>query len=62
LDRKEKEVGEERRKHAKVLCLGVIHTGVKITINKASRQISEELKYCSLTEVEGEIKVGPYGR
>ncbi len=62
MERKEKEVGEERRKHAKVLCLGVIHTGVKITINKASRQISEELKYCSLTEVEGEIKVGPYGR
>ncbi len=62
LERKEKEVGEERRKHAKVMCLGVIHTGVKITINKASRQISEELKYCSLTEIEGEIKVGPYGR
>jgi uncharacterized protein len=62
LDRKEKEVGEERRKHAKVMCLGVIHTGVKITINKASRQIAEELKYCSLTEVEGEVKVGPYGR
>ncbi len=60
LEKKEAATAEERRRHAKVTCMGVIHTGVKITINKASRQISEELKYCTLTESDGEIKVGPF--
>ena len=60
VEKKEQEGAEERRRHAKVMCMGVIHTGVKITINKASRQISEELKYCTLTESDGEVKVGPF--
>ena len=60
LEKKEQEGAEDRRRHAKVTCMGVIHTGVKITINKASRQISEELKYCTLTESDGEVKVGPF--
>ncbi len=60
IEKKEQESSEERRRHAKVTCMGIIHTGVKITINKASRQISEELKYCTLTESDGEIKVGPF--
>lgn len=60
LEKKEQESSEDRRRHAKVTCMGIIHTGVKITINKASRQISEELKYCTLTESDGEVKVGPF--
>ncbi|HET9869102.1 MAG TPA: FapA family protein [bacterium] len=60
LEKKEQEGADERRRHAKVMCLGVIHNGVKITINKASRQIAEELKYCTLTESDGEIRVGPF--
>lgn len=60
LEKKEQEGADERRRHAKVTCMGVIHTGVKITINKASRSISEELKYCTLTESDGEVKVGPF--
>ncbi len=60
LEKKEQEGADDRRRHAKVMCMGVIHTGVKITINKASRQISEELKYCTLTESDGEVKVGPF--
>jgi len=60
LEKKEQEGADERRRHAKVTCMGVIHTGVKITINKASRQITEELKYCTLTESDGEVKVGPF--
>jgi uncharacterized protein (DUF342 family) len=60
LEKKDQEAAEERRRHAKVSCTGIIHTGVKVTINKASRQISEELKYCTLTESDGEIKVGPF--
>ncbi len=60
LEKREQETSEERRRHAKVTCMGVIHTGVKITINKASRVISEELKYCTLTESDGEVKVGPF--
>jgi uncharacterized protein (DUF342 family) len=60
LEKREQEGAEERRRHAKVVCMGLIHTGVKITINKASRQITEDLKYCTLTESDGEIKVGPF--
>ncbi len=60
LEKKEHDGADDRRRHAKVTCMGVIHTGVKITINKANRQISEELKYCTLTESDGEVKVGPF--
>jgi hypothetical protein len=37
----------------------MIFPGAKIIINKVMRQISEELKFCTLTEIGGEIKVGP---
>ncbi len=60
VEKKEAEGAEDRRRHAKVLCMGIIHTGVKIIINKATRQISEDLKYCTLTESDGEVKVGPF--
>jgi uncharacterized protein (DUF342 family) len=60
VEKKEQEGADDRRRHAKVTCMGIIHTGVKITINKASRQITEELKYCTLTESDGEVKVGPF--
>ena len=60
MEKKEMEQSEDRRRHAKVTCSGVMHTGVKITVNKASRSISEELKYCTLTESDGEVKVGPF--
>jgi uncharacterized protein (DUF342 family) len=60
LEKKDQEGADDRKRHAKVTCMGVIHTGVKITVNKASRQISEELKYCTLTESDGEVKVGPF--
>jgi hypothetical protein len=60
LERHDAEGAAERKRHAKVSCLGIIHTGVKITVNKASRQVSEELKYCTLTESDGEVKVGPF--
>lgn len=58
LEKKEQDALAERRL-AKVMCTGVIHTGVKIIINKVMRQISEELKYCTLTESGGEVRVGP---
>lgn len=60
LEKKDAESADDRKRHAKVTCMGIIHTGVKITVNKASRQISEELKYCTLTESDGEVKVGPF--
>jgi len=60
LEKTDQQGAEERRRMAKVTCMGIIHTGVKITINKASRQVSEELKYCTLTESDGEVKVGPF--
>ena len=56
--KKEQESMAEKR-NCRVVCTGVIYSGVKIIINKVMRQISEELKYCTLTAVDGEIKVGP---
>ena len=56
--KKEQESMAEKR-NCRVICTGVIYSGVKIIINKVMRQISEELKYCTLTAVDGEIKVGP---
>lgn len=60
LEKKDQDAADDRRKRAKVTCMGIIHTGVKITINRSSRQITEELKYCTLIESNGEIKVGPF--
>jgi hypothetical protein len=63
-DRKAKVAAAEHElkttKRGKVNCLGLIYPGTKITVNKASRAISEELKYCTLVEDDGEIKVLPY--
>lgn len=59
LERQEQEASGDKKKVARVVCTGIIHPGVKITIHKATRSIAEELKYCALTEQEGEIKVGP---
>jgi len=63
-DRKAKVVAAENElkttKRGKINCLGLIYPGTKITVNKASRAISEELKYCTLVEDDGEIKVLPY--
>jgi uncharacterized protein len=60
LEKKDQEAAEDRRRHAKITCMGVMHTGVKVIINKVSRHITEELKYCTLTESHGEVRVGPY--
>ncbi len=45
---------------AKVNVSATVYTGVKVKIHEASRMITEELKYCTLMESEGEVKVGPY--
>jgi uncharacterized protein (DUF342 family) len=60
LEKKDQEAAEDRRRHAKITCMGIMHTGVKVIINKVSRHITEELKYCTLTEAHGEVRVGPY--
>ena len=54
------EEGEGDKTPAKVNVSATIYTGVKIKIHEASRMITEELKYCTLMESEGEVKVGPY--
>jgi uncharacterized protein (DUF342 family) len=63
-DRKSKVVAQENEmkttKRGKVSCIGMIYPGVKITVNKASRAISEELKYCTLVEDDGEVTVLPF--
>ena len=58
LEAKAKEL--QTTKRGKVNCLGMVYTGVKITINKASRTITDELKYCTFVEKNGEIQVLPY--
>jgi len=58
LEAKAKEL--QTTKRGKVNCLGICYTGVKIVINKASRNITDELKYCTFVEKNGEIQVLPY--
>ncbi len=58
LETKAKEL--QTTKRGKVNCLGMVYTGVKVTINKASRTITDELKYCTFVEKNGEIQVLPY--
>ncbi len=54
--------GEEdgHKAPAKVNIAQTVFTGVKVKIHEATRMITEELKYCTLMESEGEVKVGPY--
>ena len=58
LDAKAKEMQTSKR--GKVSCLGIVYTGVKVVINKVQRTISDELKYCTFVEKNGEIQVLPY--
>lgn len=58
LETKAKEM--QTTKRGKVNCLGMVYTGVKIIINKAQRTISDELKYSTFVEKNGEIQVIPY--
>ena len=58
LDAKAKEM--QTTKRGKVNCLGMVYTGVKIIINKVQRTISDELKYSTFVEKNGEVQVIPY--
>lgn len=58
LEAKAKEMQTSKR--GKVSCLGLVYTGVKIVINKVQRTITDELKYATFVEKNGEIQVLPY--
>jgi hypothetical protein len=58
LEAKAKEMQTSKR--GKVNCLGLVYTGVKIVINKVQRTITDELKYATFVEKNGEIQVLPY--
>lgn len=58
LETKAKEM--QTTKRGKINCLGLVYTGVKIVVNKAQRTISDELKYCTFVEKNGEVQVLPY--
>lgn len=58
LDTKAKEMQTSKR--GKVNCLGIVYTGVKIIINKVQRTITDELKYCTFVDKNGEIQILPF--
>jgi uncharacterized protein (DUF342 family) len=58
LESKAKEM--QTTKRGKVNCLGMVYTGVKIIINKVQRTITDELKYVTFVEKNGEIQIIPY--
>jgi uncharacterized protein len=58
LDTKAKEM--QTTKRGKVNCMGIVYTGVKIIINKVQRTITDELKYCTFVDKNGEIQVLPF--
>ncbi|MFP4465927.1 MAG: DUF342 domain-containing protein [Candidatus Goldiibacteriota bacterium] len=58
IESKAKEI--QTTKRGKVNCLGMCYTGVKIVVNKAQRTVTDELKYCTFVEKNGEVQVLPY--
>jgi len=59
LEIKQKEFMEEKP-IPRVNCSYMIYPGVRVTINRAYIAFSEEQKLCSLTEFEGQIRVGAF--
>lgn len=60
---KEKLAADEKKamvKRGKVAVMGVVNPGVKILCRRAQRQITDEQKFVTFTELNGEIKVGVY--
>ncbi len=49
------------KKRAKVGCSGLIYPGTKITVSRVSKAITQETKFCTLVEDNGQIKTNPYG-
>jgi len=49
-----------RTRQAKVSVLGTLYPGVQVKIRSARKHVTEELRYCTLTEKGSEIKQGPY--
>ncbi len=47
-------------KRGKISCMGIVFTGLKININKAGRTITDEIKYSSFVEKNGETQVLTY--
>jgi uncharacterized protein (DUF342 family) len=64
-DRKKKveeaEAKMSEKKRGKVSCSGTIYPGVRITITKARRNVTEEMKFAQMVERNGEVEVLPYG-
>jgi uncharacterized protein (DUF342 family) len=58
LETKAKEM--QTTKRGKINCMGVVYSGVKVIVNKAQRTISDELKYCTFVEKNGEVQVLPF--
>jgi uncharacterized protein (DUF342 family) len=58
LETKAKEM--QTTKRGKINCIGLVYTGVKVIVNKAQRTISDEIKYCTFVEKNGEVQVLPY--
>jgi uncharacterized protein (DUF342 family) len=49
----------EEKPVPRINCIYIIYPGVKVTINRAFRAFSDEQKYCSLIEADGEVRISP---
>jgi len=57
----QKETQEKAKRRAKVACSGLIYPGTKVTISRVSKAITDDTKFCSLVEDNGQIKSNSYG-
>ncbi len=56
-----KESDTKSKRRAKISCNGMIYPGTKVTISHVSKAMTQETKFCTLVEHNGEIKSNPYG-
>jgi uncharacterized protein (DUF342 family) len=60
IDNREAAAKSGGKKRAKVSCNGLIYPGTKITVSRVSKAITQETKFCTLVEDNGQIKSNPY--
>ena len=56
-----RETQAKGKRRAKVSCNGLIYPGTKITISRVSKAVTQETKFCTMVEDQGQIKTNSYG-
>jgi uncharacterized protein (DUF342 family) len=60
IENKEQEAKTTGKKRAKVGCQGLIYPGSKITVSRVSKAITQEVKFTTFVEDNGQVKSNSY--